>query len=304
MNTVQCSFVLVSGKKCQRKINSSDKFCWQHKKDKSTPTISRARKQVSLKSKVLEDFGHLLNHKDSHSCFDTWQQFYGYLEFITKGGGFLKPIREIVPGVAESDDDEDIAKILTDFLKPTNFFSDLKRGDMVEYLASSGYRSSGVFFVDIDGFDHKIIPMDNEPDDYGVVPSQFRVISDFPIGYWHNNLKQCSDCKSGWHNSIVWFDPSDIDLKISTQDFIYVQQEGSDIEEYYYCIIVYKNIRYCLVFISFGGDLNLVDIVERANGLLHYNLSIEILDQDSEIIPALVEKTGIPEDFMLFNGIY
>lgn len=58
----------------------------------------------------------------------------------------------------------------------------VKRGDFVVDVNNSqyGYRSSGVYFFD----GRKLVSQDTDYDDYGTVPGEFMLISEFPPGYW------------------------------------------------------------------------------------------------------------------------
>lgn len=56
----------------------------------------------------------------------------------------------------------------------------LKRGDIFEDIDTSGYRSQGVFFFDR----QKTIIQGDEYDPYGYPPDEFKLIIEFPPGYW------------------------------------------------------------------------------------------------------------------------
>lgn len=69
---------------------------------------------------------------------------------------------------------------------------DIRRGDVVFIEDYLGYRNNGMMIFN----GKRVIPLDSEPDDYGTVPKEFQVITEFPIMYW---------CDTITHNSYVPF---------------------------------------------------------------------------------------------------
>lgn len=95
----------------------------------------------------------------------------------------------------------------------------MKRGDIIEDISVSGYRSQGVFFFD----GKKVIDQDTSWDDYGSVPIDFKLITEFLPGNWdHSNLKinakyvktssSLDESKFYWHSESV---PCTVDLELS-----------------------------------------------------------------------------------------
>lgn len=58
----------------------------------------------------------------------------------------------------------------------------MKRGDLVENINESGYRSNGIYCYD--GED--IVYQNRTCDDYGMPSSSFKIVHEFPPGYWDN----------------------------------------------------------------------------------------------------------------------
>lgn len=172
---------------------------------------------------------------------------------------------------------------------------------MIVYHTHGKSTSNKVFVVDINGF-HETVKFDGytEMHDFGAIPSQFRVISKFPIGYWHRP-KNYPSCDLVWYNCVVWFDPKDINLFFTEKNFIY-EKYNDVIKEFFYCIFVHKNVKYCLVFFSFNDGLNLNDIVKKSNGLNHYNI-FEDLEFFGNALNLLTEKTKVPKEFILFSEL-
>ena len=75
----------------------------------------------------------------------------------------------------------------------------LKRGDLIENLNESGYRSQGVYCFD--GTD--IVGQNFKFDDYGTPSTSFKLIKEFPPGYWDepivNNDYEEGDSRFYWH---------------------------------------------------------------------------------------------------------
>jgi hypothetical protein len=62
---------------------------------------------------------------------------------------------------------------------PTLLFR-LDRGDIIEFIEESGYRSQGILFFD----GEKLITQCTDYDDYGTPPIEFEVITEFPPDYF------------------------------------------------------------------------------------------------------------------------
>lgn len=82
--------------------------------------------------------------------------------------------------------------------------ADLVKGDLVVFDCCAGYRNTGVVIFDGEA----LIDLSEEPDDYGTLPMNFRVIEGgIPIDYWSWN-DDTDESRGIAHNSIVWFDHS------------------------------------------------------------------------------------------------
>lgn len=113
--------------------------------------------------------------------------------------------------IANDDDDEDCniitdekRKIMLKYLIDQKF--NIKRGDLIRLSSRVGYRNNGVAIYN----GKEIIDLESEIDDYGYLPKEFKVIDEFPIGYFHSNFKGTGETEDGYefitHNSIIWFD--------------------------------------------------------------------------------------------------
>ena len=77
----------------------------------------------------------------------------------------------------------------------------MKRGDLIENICESGYRSQGIYCFD--GTD--IVCQDQRHDNYGTPSSSFRLINEFPPGYWDNpkvndKLEPIHESQFYWHS--------------------------------------------------------------------------------------------------------
>jgi len=94
-------------------------------------------------------------------------------------------------------------------------FSTIERGDFLENVCESGYRANGVYMFDIVDNDLVIRELSRWPDDYGTIPSDFELITQFKDPtYWFDDDKCYSGDiysfthhdvpKSYFHNNIVF----------------------------------------------------------------------------------------------------
>lgn len=85
----------------------------------------------------------------------------------------------------------------------------IKRGDLVENVSESGYRSQGVYCFD----GQELIAQETSYDDYGNPSACFKLIKEFPPGYWDdpipNNDYEDDESRFYWHCYVGY---SEIDL--------------------------------------------------------------------------------------------
>ena len=131
-------------------------------------------------------------------------------------------------------------------------FIQIKRGDLFENQSNNQYtyRSFGLSIFDVISDKLVLVPLSDEPDDYGTIPPQFKVITQFPIDHWHREGKKVIDILntgeagcSYFHNEFV---PVDISMfeEINSGHFkcvfdnkIYIiNTEFSPFEDGYTCL--------------------------------------------------------------------
>lgn len=160
----------------------------------------------------------------------------------------------------------------------TNFITDqhaelwnmMKRGDLVEDVSSSGYRSEGRYIVDVDKDTKDLGVMRNglvirslylEYDDYGTIYPDMYTITEFPIGYFDNlvvNSYLCGpDMKSYWHCELspISLDTKKLRLNSLTKDNVFHvnhalpdtdDSKGAD-SDYLYVVVKFKGTNYMII---------------------------------------------------------
>lgn len=141
--------------------------------------------------------------------------------------------------------------------------ADLKRGDIVLLESISGYRNDGKCI-----FNGEILEnLYQEIDDYGSVPPEYKVIDEFPVGYWANSID---------HNNIVWFDPTQYELNIKEHPDGYsvASFEASDGQIYEILAVNLEQISemspssyfYCDLDYGVWDDEEFINLVPQQNG--------------------------------------
>lgn len=164
------------------------------------------------------------------------------------------------------------AKYITNFItdQHAEMWNMMKRGDLVEDVSSSGYRSEGRYIVDTDkdikdlGITRNgliIKDLYREYDDYGTIHPDMYTITEFPIGYFDNlvvNSYLCGpDMKSYWHCELS---PISLDTKrlrlnrLTKENVFHVNHKLPDTDDskgadadYLYVIIKFKNTNYMII---------------------------------------------------------
>lgn len=235
------------------------------------------RNEDKYKNKTIEEFGDRLLDTNSKADFDTWEEFYNYVNYMINTRVNIFSLRNLD-------------------------FSILKNGDLVENTNESGNRMDGVFIVN----NEKLEELIDYPDDYGTIPEKFKVISEFPVSYWHDSYNNLNKFESYWHNSYVWFDPTEIGLKIYKKDFKKLNykftSEWYDKEQEntsYYYIFSYKNIKYCIII----EDSEIIN--EKFD--LNKSKAYSVIDGDMVDLPeelkTLLQDKGIYKEQILIKDL-
>lgn len=127
----------------------------------------------------LDDLLKLRDHlKNSHIQLgfinlDTIRSAYinGLKRRKDKATIHLINLRDVVGGELEIDELEELYPGISQMMR---------RGDIIENVSYSGYRSQHVWFFD----GNQVIGQYYEIDDYGTPPLEFKLVTEFPPGYW------------------------------------------------------------------------------------------------------------------------
>jgi hypothetical protein len=106
----------------------------------------------------------------------------------------------MIDRVLNSETDFDVLHITDIEDKYPELVPMMKRGDLIENVNESGYRTDGVYCYD--GED--IVYLNKRYDDYGDPSSSFQLIKEFPPGYWdnpaiNNKFEPTYDSNFYWH---------------------------------------------------------------------------------------------------------
>jgi hypothetical protein len=153
------------------------------------------------------------------------------------------------------------------YLKAASTFP-LKRGDVIT-IQRNRYRNDGTVMWD----GQKIVLLDYELDDYGYIPAEFSVITEFPISYWNQDHID--------HNDLVPFYHEKLKSEIINN---FVHEPEFSYEEYgeYNSIgssRIFCNEQSCKIIFLFTTDksvngeeqLEMVCELLDENEVLHYN---------------------------------
>lgn len=181
----------------------------------------------------------------------------------------------------------------------------MKRGDLIENICESGYRSQGRYIVDTEHSqpDHvKLIKnglivrdLYTEYDDYGSIPPHFCTITEFPPNYFEQenivtNFLLCpnSTASSYWHsdNSPVAFDKKRLKLDRLTSDNVFVVNDKIG-----YIIIRFKKTNYMICMMN--QYLTGPELVESLLQRIKTNELFDIYKVSDRAIKWIAEKENV-----------
>jgi hypothetical protein len=131
------------------------------------------------------------------------------------------------------EDIEDIYPGLTD---------QLKRGDIIENVDQSGYRSEGVYMIDLIGGKFIMVSQNFDVDEYGTPNKNFIGLEEFPLNFWDDNnininkiFEPTHEKNFTWHqhvNGPVFYKPTNLPfIKIPNTEFSYQISRVNDIKK-------------------------------------------------------------------------
>lgn len=89
-------------------------------------------------------------------------------------------------------------QFMKDYIKIRDYQFGLIRGDLISNQGI-GYRNNGIFIYDGD----KVTDLYYNEDDNGSISPEYKLITEFPIGYWYSKIE---------HNDYGWIDPYKLDV--------------------------------------------------------------------------------------------
>jgi hypothetical protein len=197
----------------------------------------------------------------------------------------------------------------------------MKKGDLVEVVNMSGYRSDGRYYVD----EYKRKKTNNLSinslyygyDDYGSIPKHFSTISNFPIGYFNeeniitNNTFVPNTTKSSyWHSNHhpMFIDTKSLKLDTVKYDDIFVDYILDDEKENYvfayvilkfrqkdYCFLIYKVIKEKVQNDNIIKELikKLINIFKNKPMIVEMENIDEIFDENNSMINKIKKEHNI-----------
>lgn len=123
---------------------------------------------------------------------------------------------------------------------------ELRRGDLIGISELSTYRNEYMFIFDGNVVEH----LDYDVDDYGSIPSQYEVLTEFPIDYFHTN-----PVRHIVHNRIVWFDISFVREQL-LENLVSIGNWSKSVFEY-------KGVEYTVYFGENDIDKTVQFLTER-----------------------------------------
>jgi hypothetical protein len=186
--------------------------------------------------------------------------------------------------ISDIEDNKKKCTIIQDYLLKNEIFNGLKKGDLIENIYESGYRTEGVYIIDYDKSKNNkyVSTLNYDYDDYGSISDNFLCFSEFEADHFMRaNFKNAS-----WHTNTIGVSTLDIKNKNKKELFfndsnilIYNYNKNKylfDIEEDHLKDEFYDNI------INNKESIELFEV----NSFREYqtNNSYDDLDHDNSII--------------------
>ena len=176
-----------------------------------------------------------------------------------------------LPSIVNIEDNEHKCNVIQDYLIKNNIFNVLEKGDLIENIYESGYRTEGVYIIDSKFNNDKnqtfykyVNILDYDYNDYGSISRKFLCFSDFEADHFiRANFKNAS-----WHTNTIGV--STLDIKNTMNGVINKKElfyNNSD-------ILVYKYNKNKYLF-----DIEQEDIKDEFyNNIIYNKESIELFE--------------------------
>ena len=174
-----------------------------------------------------------------------------------------------LPSIVNIEDNEHKCNVIQDYLIKNDIFKGLKKGDLIENIYESGYRTEGVYIIDYkqditskndnQTFYKFVNTLDYDYDDYGSIPKNFLCFSEFEADHFiRANFKNAS-----WHTNTIGV--STLDIKNKNKKELFYNESD---------ILVYKYNKNKYLF-----DIDEDDIKEEFyNNIINNIESIELFE--------------------------
>jgi hypothetical protein len=227
---------------------------------------------------------------------NSWKEFYDWIECMINKKATIFVV-----------DDED--KL------PSKIKKIIKRGDIVENNEESGYRTSGVYIWD----GKKSISLSTTPDDYGTIPIEFRVISEFPIDYWHTFQSPISQLSKNtsqfdWHNNYVPVSKNILNISDKCKPKTAIFKNKSHHYKIFGFEFFYRNLKFVLLFsldyeygksltkdqLNFAFFKKQFELQQLQNTNRNHIYLSCVNDENEFFLKAYFEKYNIPKSLALY----
>ena len=133
-------------------------------------------------------------------------------------------------------------------------YQKLKFGDFIENGNESGYRSNGIYIIDLDDNENiKLSLLSSEPDDYGTIPLKFEGFTFFEPGFQFETIRD-ERCVSYFHNNL-----SPVNLL-----FLLKQKWLNNIYFKNYCQFDYNNKKFIVI-----SNYSLIYLLSLPNSIIY-----------------------------------
>lgn len=194
--------------------------------------------------------------------------------------------------LAEENEDMDTKEIFEKIAQHLQKkYSDLRRGDMIYLQPELGYRNEGIYIYD----GEKIQRLTADIIDYGHIPGEFEVITEFPIHYWDGR---------NHHNDLVYFDVNSYFPDLTLEDIDGFPDENGLMRPYFY----FENDEGEGYYILSQLDLSYEDIKKTSNSQIYRAFLKELQkteffnsgNDDISLSASELEEMGTDADHVLY----
>ena len=190
-----------------------------HEQSSSHQKMKVSRALVSKKQKRMDSYFDGMDSRATIHLISSSETGYGNDGDLERRSLSIKKLESAYPGLTKM----------------------MKRGDIIEDIDQSGYRSEGVYLFD----GKNVVEQNDEYDDYGSPPEDFKIITEFQPGHWDQPLEVNDKYVSGnsefyWHSEDLpcAIDPIESGLRDAIKNNL--QRENEE----YYVVFTHNKLKY------------------------------------------------------------